>query len=58
MLKLRYNIREYALHLPGLLKMSRYYKHTNKKTDGYSIVTVGDVATVKLIYQDDKELVE
>ncbi|QLK53308.1 efflux RND transporter permease subunit [Ehrlichia ruminantium] len=48
---------KYALHVSGLLKNVQDIVNIPIKTDGYSIVTVGDVATVKLIYQNDTEII-
>ncbi|QGR02539.1 efflux RND transporter permease subunit [Ehrlichia ruminantium] len=48
---------KYTLYLSGLLKNIQDVMHIPIKTDGYSVVTLGDVATVKLVYQDGKELV-
>ena len=50
-------IGKYTLHLPGLLKNVQDIMNIPIKTDGYSVVTVGDVANIKLVYQDNKEFV-
>ncbi|AHX08420.1 efflux RND transporter permease subunit [Ehrlichia chaffeensis] len=48
---------KYTLHLSGILKNIEDIMNIPVKTDGYSVVTVGDIATIKPIYQDNKEFV-
>ena len=48
---------KYTLHLPGILKNIQDIMNIPIKTDGYSVVTVGNVATIKPIYQNNKEFV-
>ncbi|RZB13065.1 AcrB/AcrD/AcrF family protein [Ehrlichia minasensis] len=50
-------IGKYTLHLPGLLKNVQDIMNIPIKTDGYSVVTVGDIANIKLVHQDNKEFV-
>ncbi|WDM84946.1 efflux RND transporter permease subunit [Ehrlichia sp. JZT12] len=47
----------YSIHLSGFLKSVQDIMSIPIKTDGYSIVTVGDVASIKAVYEDNKEFV-
>ena len=50
-------IGRYTIHLSGFLRNIQDIMGIPIKTDGYSVVTIGDVASVKLVYQDRKEFV-
>ncbi|MGN7618465.1 MAG: efflux RND transporter permease subunit [Ehrlichia sp.] len=50
-------IGRYTVHFSGFLRSIEDIMNIPVRTDGYSIVTLGDVASIKPAYQDRKEFV-